>query len=171
VPAERSRDAIVRVQSRASRLLGVREDRERPHAFAAGLGGACRGGVVEHALDDRRILLAVGAFAELAAEIGGADCRDGLDSMVGGGGGDHVAARGADTERADALSVYLVAHAEERHRGLNVLDPVGGVLKPARLALALALKGGVPREGDEALARQALGIQARGLFLDAARGM
>jgi hypothetical protein len=31
--------------------------------------------------------------------------------VVGGRGGDHVAAGGADTERADALSVHLVAHA------------------------------------------------------------
>jgi hypothetical protein len=91
--------------------------------------------------------------------------------MVGGRGGDHVAARGADTQRGDTLSVYLVAHAEERHRSLDVLDPAGGVLEPARLALALTLKGGVPRQGDEALARQALGVQARGLFLDAAGGM
>ena len=144
--AERSRDAMVRVQSRAGRLLGAQGRSGTSRCLRRGPHGACRGGGVEHSLDDRRILLAVGAFAELAAEIGGADCRDGLDSMVGGRGGDHVAARGADTQRADTLSARLVAHAEERHRSLDVLDPVGGVLKPARLALALTLEGGVPRQ-------------------------
>jgi hypothetical protein len=165
VPTEPGGYAVLRAQSRAGRLLGVREDREGPGALAARLDGARRGGLVEHAPDDSRVLLAVGAFAKLAAEIGGADRRDGLDSMVGGGGGDYVAARGADTKRADPLSIDLVVHAEERHGGLDVLDPVGGVLKPARLTLALALKGGVKRERDEALAREALCVQTRGLLL------
>ena len=64
VLAERSRDAAPRVQPDAGRLLGVREDGERPGALAARLGGSCRGGIVEHAEDDRRILLTVATFAE-----------------------------------------------------------------------------------------------------------
>jgi hypothetical protein len=171
VPTEPGRHAVLRAQSRGRRFLGVREDCEGPDSLAARLGGAGRGGFVEHAPDDSRVLLTVAAFAKLAAEIGGADRRDGLDSMVGGGGGDYVAARGADTQRTDPLSVHRVVHAEERHAGFDVLDPVGGVLKPARLTLALALKGGVKRERDEALACQALGVQARGLLLDAAGWM
>src|ERR1700757_3745231 len=67
--------------------------------FGRHLGGAGRGGLIEHGPDDSRVLLTVAAFAKLAAELGGADRRDGLDSMVGGGGGDYVAARGADTQR------------------------------------------------------------------------
>jgi hypothetical protein len=91
--------------------------------------------------------------------------------MVRGRGGDYVAAGRADPERADALGVHLAAHTEERHSGFDVLDPVGRVLKPTWLAFALALEGAVEREGDEALSRQAIGIQTRGLFLDPSGGM
>src|SRR5919106_2379308 len=152
-------------------LLAAGEERQPRSALDSRLRRACRGGLLEHALDDDRILLAVAALAEVAAQVDRADRGDGTDAMVGGRRGDHVAAGGADAERADALGIDPVAQAEERHGGFDVLDAVGGVLEAPGLALALALKGGVEREGDEALARQALGIQTRGLLLDAAGGM
>src|SRR5919106_1188430 len=152
-------------------LLAAGEERQPRSALDSRLRRACRGGLLEHALDDDRILLAVAALAEVAAQIDGADGGDGTDPMIGGRRRDHVAAGGADAERADALGIDRVAHAEERHGGLDVLNSVGGVLEAPRLALALALEGGVEREHGEALARQALGIQTRGLLLDAAGRM
>lgn len=49
----------------------------------------------------------------------------------------------------------------------DVLDPAGRFLKATRLAFALPLES----EGDEALTRQAIDIQARDLLLDAGGGM
>ena len=55
-----------------------------------------------------------------------------------------------------------------RDGGLEVLDPVGGVFQAAGLAAALALVGGVEREGDEPLLGQPTRVKPRGLFLDTA---
>ena len=81
---------------------------------------------------------------------------------------EHVAAGGADAERADAFRVDFAARGEERDGGLDVLDAVGWILQPAGLAAALALVGRVVGERDEALVRQAPSVEAGGLLLDAA---
>lgn len=71
------------------------------------------GGSVEHALDDGWGLVAIGAVTELLPHVDGADGRDCLDAMVGGGGGDHVATGGADAQCANAIRCNLVAQRKE----------------------------------------------------------
>jgi hypothetical protein len=156
--------ALERVLAERPRLLlGFREDRELADAFASSLGGARSSCRIEHPLDDRGVLSAVGSLTELAAEIGGADGGDGLDPVIGGRGRDDVAAGGADPE-----GPYMVRKGDG---GLDVLDTLCGVLEVARGALALALVGGVEGEGNEALAGQTLGVKAGCLLLHAACGV
>lgn len=143
----------------------------RSGLLTAGLGSARGRGRGEHALEDGRVLGAVGAVTELAGDVHGADGADGLDPVVGRRRAQDVAAGGADAQRPDAVSVDVVTSSEERDRGLDVLDPVDWVLQAARLALALALVGGVEREGDEALLGQAKRVQAGGLLLHTAAGV
>lgn len=119
-------------------ILSGREDREHSNTVAAGLGGAGCGGSVEHALDDGGSLVAIGAVTELSPHVDGADGRDCLDAMVGGGGGDHVATGGADAQCANAIRCNPVAHTKEGDGCLNILDPVGGIFEPSRLAFAFA---------------------------------
>jgi hypothetical protein len=112
---------------------------------------------------------AAAAVPKAAGDVGGGDGPDRLDPRVSGGRGDHVAAGAADPQSADALGVdQIMASREVRHRSLEVLDPVRGILQPARLSLALALVGGIECECHETLARQPLRIQPGGLLLDAA---
>jgi hypothetical protein len=107
--------------------LGFREDRELPDAFASSLGGARSSCRIEHPLDDRGVLSAVGSLTELAAKIGGADGGDGFDPVIGGRGRDDVAAGGADPEGPYMVGVNVVAHAEKGDGGLDVLDTLCGV--------------------------------------------
>lgn len=129
----------------------VGEELEALDALAAGLGGTRGRGRGEHGLDDGGVLGAVGAQAELTGDGDGADSGVGPDAVVGGGSGKDIPAGGADAQRNDAVGLDLVAGGEERHRGRDVLDPVGRVLQATRCAFALALVGGTEREGDEAL--------------------
>jgi len=115
--------ALERVLAERPRLLlGFREDRELPDAFASSLGGARSSCRIEHPLDHRGVLSAVGSITELAAEIGGADGGDGFDPVIGGRGRDDVAAGGADPEGPYMVGVNVVAHAEKGDGGLDVLD-------------------------------------------------
>ena len=66
------------------------------------------------------------------------------------------------------LGVGLLARGQERHGGLEILDPVCRVFQTARFAFALALVGGIEGESDEPLPGQALRVQAGGLLLHAA---
>src|SRR3954453_21028835 len=123
----------------------------------------------EHAQKHRGILCAVAAVAEVAWHVGRRDRTDGLDPMVTGGRSEYVPPRAADPQRSDPLGVdHIVPSRQIRHRGLEVLGAMGGVLEPAGLALALALIGRVERERNEPLLGQAPRVQARRLFLDTA---
>ena len=114
--------------------------------------------------------MAIGAVTELSPHVDGADGRDCLDAMVGGGGGDHVATGGADAQCANAIRCNLVAHTKEGDGCLNILDPVGGIFEPSRLAFAFALICRVESKSDEAPLGQPPRVHTRGLLLNAAAG-
>ncbi|HWO35057.1 MAG TPA: hypothetical protein VNO32_40205 [Candidatus Acidoferrum sp.] len=114
--------------------------------------------------------MAIGAVTELSPHVDGADGRDCHDAMVGGGGGDHVATGGADVQCANAIRCNLVAHTKEGDGCLNILDPVGGILEPSRLAFAFALICRVESKGDEAPLGQPPRVHTSGLLLDATAG-
>jgi hypothetical protein len=60
--------------------------------------------------------------------------------MITGRRGERVPARAADPECADPLRVdHVTPGRQTRHRGLEVLGAMRGVLQAARLALALPL--------------------------------
>jgi hypothetical protein len=132
----------------AGLLGGVGEELEALRPLAAGLGGAGGRGGVEHVLEHGRVMSSVGAVPELAGDVDGADRAHGLDPVIAGGGAEHVAAGGADTEGADAVRIDFAAGGEEGYAGLEVLDAVGGVFQAAGFAATLALVGRVVGEGD-----------------------
>ncbi|MNV64222.1 hypothetical protein D3C71_1568530 [compost metagenome] len=94
-------------------ILGLWKNRECTDTFAAGFGSAGRRSGVKHALDDRGVLLAIAADTELTTDVDSADGGDGLDAVVCHSGGDHIAARGTDAQRADAVRVDPALHTEE----------------------------------------------------------
>jgi hypothetical protein len=64
---------------------------------------------------------AVAAVAEVAGHIRRGHGTDGLDAIVAGRRGEHVAARAADPERADPFGVdHVMAGRQVRHRGFEV---------------------------------------------------
>ena len=149
-------------------LDGVGEQGQDRGLLATGGDGARAGGRVEHGLEHRRVLGSVGAEAELAGDVHGADGGDDLDAVVATGCREDVAAGGADAEGTDAVRVGLGPGGEVGDGGLEVLHPVGGVFEAAGLAAALALVGSVEREGHEALRGQPTRVEPRCLFLNAA---
>src|SRR5450755_2051241 len=84
-------------------LRGAGKQREGLRSLAAGLRGTGGRGSLEHALEHFWILGAVAAAAEVAGDIRRGHGTDGLDAIVAGRRGEHVAARAADPERADPL--------------------------------------------------------------------
>lgn len=128
-------DAVFAVED-AGFFGGVREHGQDAGVLAAGRGGAGAGGGVEEILEDRGVLGAGGTVAELAGGFGGGDGADGLDAVVSAGGGEGVAAAGADAEQADALGTDLVPGGEVGDGGLEVHDALGGVLQITRQAAA-----------------------------------
>src|SRR3954463_8730565 len=108
-----------------------------------------------HAQKHRGILGPVAAVAEVAWHVGRRDRTDGLDPMVTRGRSEYVPARAADPKRSNPLGVdHIVPSRQIRHRGLEVLGAMGGVLQSAGLALALALIGRVERERSKPLLGQ-----------------
>lgn len=163
-------DAVLAAQG--TRLFGgVGEHRQHAGVLAAGGTVAGLGGGVQEGLEDGRVLGTVGAVAELAGGFGGADGGDGPDPMVSAGGGQRIAAGGADAEQTDPVGIDLLAGGEVGDGGLEVLDALGGVLQPAGQAAGLALVGGVEGEGDESALGHQSRVGAGGLFLHAGSGV
>ncbi|CAG6392012.1 hypothetical protein SCOCK_140210 [Actinacidiphila cocklensis] len=155
----------------AGLLRGLGEHGHHPGVLVAGGGGTRLGGGVQQGLEDGRGLGAVGAVAELSGGFCGGHRGDGLDAVVACGGGQRVAAGGADAQNADAVGVDLDPGDERGDSGLEVLHALGGVLKTARDAAGLPLVGRVEGEGDEAAVGHLLRVQARGLLLHTRAGV
>jgi hypothetical protein len=98
--------------------------------------------------------------AEVTGDVDGADRPNCLYAVVARGGTEHIAAGGADAERANAIFIDFGACGEGRDSGLDVLDAVGWILEASGLAAALTLVGRVIGECDEALVCEAPGVEA-----------
>lgn len=91
--------------------------------------------------------------------------RNRLEALVGLRRGQRVPAATADAEQAQALPIDASVLGEEVRHAMDVLDTVGGFVHVARLAATGTLIGRIGGNRYVALLRQALGIQARDLFL------
>ena len=94
-----------------------------------------------------------------------------LEALVALPGLQRITTAAADAQEAYAFGVDTGVVGNKVGHAVNVFDTVGGFVDVARLATAGALVGGVGGNGDIALVSQALGIQARDLFLDPAVGV
>jgi hypothetical protein len=77
-------------------------------------------------------------------------------------------AAAADAEQPQTRNIDARIAGDEVRHAVDVLDAVCGFVHAARLATAAALIRGIRRDRDVTLFGQALGIQARDLFLNRA---